>query len=127
MVPLGVDASGRMREPSRPDVVAWYVFGSRPGEGGNIILAGHVDSKAGVAVFWYIRYLRPGDAITIQTDDGAEHQYEVTDTTTYPAYQAPVSEIVGPASEEVVTIITCEGTFRNGDYSHRRVVRAKRV
>jgi sortase (surface protein transpeptidase) len=42
---------------------------------------------------------------------------------------APVSEIVGPTSREVVTLITCGGTFDSGsrNYSDRLVVRAERI
>jgi sortase (surface protein transpeptidase) len=40
-----------------------------------------------------------------------------------------VTDIVGPVGREVVTLITCEGTFntRTREYDKRLVVRADRV
>jgi len=42
---------------------------------------------------------------------------------------APVQDIVGPTPNEVVTLITCEGTFntRTREYDKRLIIRAERV
>jgi hypothetical protein len=38
-----------------------------------------------------------------------------------------VSGIVGPSDEEIITLITCIGTFdsNSGQYSHRLIVKAR--
>jgi sortase A len=130
LVVKGIDASGRMQVPDGPEDVAWYDFTARPGEGGNIVLSGHLDFRGyGPAVFARLRDLTLGDLVEVRLEDGSTYQYVVTQSVAYEAEGAPLQEIVGPTSRETVTLITCDGTF-NGDsltYSHRLVVRAERL
>ena len=125
MVELGLSPEGKMEAPNSPDAVGWYGIAAKPGEGGNVILSGHVDWKTSTAVFWHLKHLDVGEAIHIRSEDGSEHDYTVQDSTVYETENAPLEEIVGPTPTEMLTIITCEGVFRDGDYSHRRVVRAQ--
>jgi LPXTG-site transpeptidase (sortase) family protein len=129
LVTKGVDASGLMQVPDNPEDVAWYDFTARPGEGGNIVLSGHVDFRGyGPAVFARLRDLTLGDIVEVRLEDGSSHQYVVTQSVAYEAQGAPIEEIVGPTSRETVTLITCDGTFNGASsgYSHRLVVRAER-
>ena len=58
---LTLDGAGAMQDPRTPSAVAWYDFSARPGQLGNVVLAGHVDyEKYGPAVFWRLRDLKPG-------------------------------------------------------------------
>ena len=129
LVVKGIDASGVMQVPDGPEDVAWYGFTARPGEGGNIVLSGHVDFRGyGPAVFARLRELTRGDIVEVRLRDGSAYQYVVTQSVAYEAEGAPVEEIVGPTSRETVTLITCDGTFNGASlgYSHRLVVRAER-
>jgi hypothetical protein len=47
----------------------------------------------------------------------------------WPVADAPISQIVGPTQSEVVTLITCCGTFNSStrQYDSRLVVRANRI
>lgn len=126
----GVNARNEMENPDGKDNVAWYNFTDRPGFGPNAVFSGHVDWYTGEqGVFWYLRDLKQGDEVIVRMTDGTELKYRVTENKTYPASQAPVAEIIGPTSTEVVTLITCDGVFdrRSQDYNLRRIVRAERV
>ena len=130
VVVLSVDGDGVMQSPSTPTEVAWYDFSARPGRGSNAVFAGHVDyHDYGAAVFWHLRRLAAGDAIIVLLADGTEYRYAVVSAESYGAEAAPIQEIVGRTAEEVVTLITCGGSFDASAraYDQRLVVRAQRV
>jgi LPXTG-site transpeptidase (sortase) family protein len=126
----GLRADAVMDVPDGPEDVAWYNFTARPGMGGNAVISGHLDyHNYGAAVFWRLKELREGDMVEVRLADGSVLRYRVSLKLSYDARTAPVPEIVGPTSKEVVTLITCGGTFDSGsrDYSNRLVVRAERI
>lgn len=130
VTPKGLRPDGFMDTPNGPQDVAWYVFSARPGMSGNAVLSGHLDyHDYGAAVFWRLKELQQGDLVEVRLDDGSILRYQVSLKLSYDARTAPVPEIIGPTSKEVVTLITCGGTFDSGSrsYSNRLVVRADRV
>jgi LPXTG-site transpeptidase (sortase) family protein len=130
VTPKGLRPDGFMDTPNGPEDVAWYIFSARPGMSGNVVLSGHLDyHDYGAAVFWRLKDLQQGDLIEVRLDDGSVLRYQVSLKLSYDARTAPVQEIIGPTSKEVVTLITCGGTFDSGSrsYSNRLVVRANRV
>lgn len=129
LITLGIDDDGVMENPDRPDVVAWYDFSSRPGFGSNAVFAGHLDFvDYGPAVFWRLSDLREGDEVMIDLADGTTLVYKVVQARTYAAATAPVQDIVGPTDQELITLITCAGSFSQTtrQYDDRLVVRAVR-
>lgn len=61
-----------MAIPSNVRDVAWYEFGSRPGEGGSAVLAAHVDlASQGPGVFFNLRDVDPGDFVEVEFSDGS--------------------------------------------------------
>jgi len=130
IVVLGVDKNGVMQDPKGPREVAWYNFSAHPGWTGNAVFAGHVDyHDYGPAVFWKLRELHAGDEVDVRLADGSVFKYAVVSLSVYTAGEEPVQEIVGPTDSEVMTMITCTGTFdsRSRQYDKRVVVRAERV
>ena len=94
------------------------------------MFSGHVDWFTGErGVFWGLRDLKEGDEVVVKLSDGMELKYKVVDNKVYPSAEAPVAEIVGPTSKDMVTLITCEGSFnrQSQDYDKRRVVTAERI
>ncbi len=127
---LTVDGAGAMQDPKTPNAVAWYDFSARPGQLGNVVLAGHVDyENYGPAVFWRLRDLKRGDRVEVALVDGTVFTYEVASLNYYDAATAPVKEITGPTNYEAITLITCGGNFNrsNLSYNQRLIVRATRV
>ena len=126
----GLRPDAVMDVPDGPEDVAWYNFTARPGMGGNAVISGHLDYRNyGAAVFWRLKELHEGDIVEVRLADGSVLRYQVSLRLSYDARLAPVPEIVGPTSKEVVTLITCGGTFDSGSrsYSQRLVVRAERI
>lgn len=122
--------NGVMANPTGPWVVSWYRQTSELGEGGNVVMAGHVDYwGVGPSVFYHLRDVQKGDRIVVTGADKSVFTYAVdwyeifsmTDLT-----GGKIQELVGPASGSVLTLITCGGEFdyANGEYLSRGVVRS---
>ena len=62
---LDLDAAGALRAPTDFSHAGWYAKGNRPGDIGPAVLAGHVDSKRGPAVFYRLNELRPGASVEV--------------------------------------------------------------
>jgi sortase (surface protein transpeptidase) len=139
-IELGAVVDGAMQDPSGPWVVSWYDQLGKIGEGGNVVLAGHVDyynagpdGTPGPAVFWSVRDLPAGDIIRVIAEDGKNYEYAVQWTQPYAAAELTPdviqSDIVGDTGEETLTLITCGGEFNpdTGEYNQRWVVRANLI
>ena len=132
VVVRGVDANGVMQTPNGPTDVAWYEFSKKPGFGGNAVFSGHVDYiNYGPAVFYHLKDLEQGDAIEIRLSDGSVYKYAVAtrDVVGANPTQEVLDSIVGQTPEDVITLITCGGTFdySTHQYDQRIIVRAKLV
>lgn len=121
---VGVDDEGNMDVPSTYRTVAWYEPGPRPGMTGNAVVAGHLDSQTGPAVFYRLGDLQPGDEIVVISHNGEELRFAVTGMERFNSQTAPVYDIFGPSSGRNLNLITCEGTFdpAAGQYDERLVV-----
>jgi hypothetical protein len=94
IVVLGILPDGTMASPKGPTEVAWYTFSSKPGEVGNVVMAGHLDYiNYGAAVFYRLRDLRPGDDLQVVLSDGTQVKYVVESVTSYdgPRRRLPTS------------------------------------
>ena len=130
IITLGIDANGAMLSPDNPVDVAWYSFSALPGEGSNVVMAGHLDFvNYGPAVFSRLKDAQSGDEVHLMLVDGSTARYRVLDVTTYDEATAPVQQIVGPTDREIVTLITCGGAFDPlaREYNKRVVLRAERI
>jgi len=58
---VGVTSKGEMGVPSNDNDVGWFEIGSRPGQVGSAVIAGHFDGKNGeAAVFFNLYKLKRG-------------------------------------------------------------------
>jgi LPXTG-site transpeptidase (sortase) family protein len=137
VVTLGVTEDRSPDVPDTGEEIAWYDFSASPGRGDNAVLSGHVDwqTRNGdpiPGVFYRLRETEIGDVIEIDLDDGSQLQYRVTGNVAAEFDDPNVVKAMGPASKDVLTLVTCGGTWFNdsrsangGNYSHRVVVRAE--
>ena len=95
LVDLDVGADGVLQPPVEPDVAGWYVGGAVPGEPGPAVIAGHVDSRAGPAVFFRLDELRPGDAVEVPRST-AVITYRVVTVESHPKSAFPTARVYGP-------------------------------
>ncbi len=123
-VPTGANAA---------EVVAWYNFSAKPGTGSNAVFAGHVTWN-GRAVFYDLQTLQPGDVIRLVGTDGNELAYVVSANFAVDPGDPDSLKVMQPTATDVITLITCGGTFfetddpvSGGDYTLRVIVRADLV
>ncbi|MBA2595615.1 MAG: class F sortase [Chloroflexia bacterium] len=134
-IEFGAVVDGIMVDPSGPWVVSWYEGLGKIGEGGNVVMAGHVDYyTVGPAVFWNVRDLVPGDIVRVVGENGENFEYAVewmqqynvlTDLTP----EVIQNDIVGDTGQESLTLITCGGDFdpTTATYNQRWVLRANLI
>jgi hypothetical protein len=91
------------------------------------VIAGHVESKTGPAVFYRLRDLRPGDPVLIERADGARLTFVVEQARTYPKSAFPTGDVFGPVPSAALRLITCGGDFdrARGSYRENLVVFAR--
>ncbi|NUO61574.1 MAG: class F sortase [Hamadaea sp.] len=107
---LHLDVRGRLTAPSSFDQAGWYAEGTVPGEKGPAVIAGHVDSSHGKAVFYRLRQLRPGDRVEVQRG-GAWVNFAVTAVHEYAKSAFPAAQVYGPTPDAQLRLITCGGDF----------------
>jgi hypothetical protein len=123
----------------------WYRGSAIPGALSTAVIAGHISDPQGrPGSFGFLDTLRPGDPVVVHdTRTGLDVAFAVTDSVSYPLEQTgdPVvlTEIYGagpvagtwpqrsPDGLAHLTLVTCDGTFRNGTHDRRLVVKAVRV
>lgn len=126
LIRLGLDAKGALEVPERFDVAGWWTGGSKPGERGPAVIAGHVDSKTGPAVFYKLGQLRRGDVVTVRRRDGSSVRFKVQGSGRYAKDRFPTARVYGPTSRPTLRLITCSGVFdrSSGHYLDNTVVYA---
>ena len=88
------------------------------------VLAGHVDSREGPAVFFRLHELRPGDAVHVRRSDGTVVDFVVDAVLRVPKDAFPTAEVYGPVPGPALRLLTCGGRFdpRSGHYTDNVVV-----
>lgn len=104
--------------------VGWLTVNPQPGQVGNAVMDGHLDSATGIAVFWHLSDLRPGDTVTVTAADNRRLVFSVTDVESYEPAAAPLDRIFGPADTPRLNLITCAGSWdaTTHRYTRRLVV-----
>ena len=111
LIQLGLNADGTMQVPQDWDQAGWFQHGPTPGELGPAVLAGHVDSESGPAVFYRLRALEAGDTVEITREDGTTAVFAVTKIDQYPKDDFPTWDVYGNLDHAGLRLITCGGDF----------------
>ncbi|MEU5670349.1 sortase [Micromonospora sp. NPDC047753] len=97
---LGTNPDGTVQVPplEKADQAGWYEPGASPGETGNAVIVGHVDSAVlGPAVFFDLGALTPGDTVTVRRADGVPATFTVDSVKSYPKTAFPTELVYGPS------------------------------
>jgi LPXTG-site transpeptidase (sortase) family protein len=129
VVATGIAANGSMEVPPlfAPHVAGWYRYGPSPGEAGNAILVGHVDSKeSGPAVFYQLGRVRKGDTVEVGRHDGTTAVFTVDGVQLVAKDEFPAQEVHRSATVALLRLITCGGRFdrKHGSYLDNVIVSA---
>jgi hypothetical protein len=116
---LGRAGDGTVEVPNEWDVAGWYADGTRPGDPGSAVILGHVDSKAGPAVFYRLRELRAGDRVEVVRAGGSRARFTVERVEQYDKLRFPTADVYYPTLTPRLRLVTCGGTF-DPDTGHYR-------
>jgi len=127
LIHLGVNKDGTLQVPSSTAVAGWYTGSPRPGTVGSAIIAGHVDSRTGPGIFFWLRTLRPGDRVYVGRADGTIAVFTVTKVRKFAKNRFPTDAVYGPVPDAELRLITCGGIFdrSRGSYLSNVVVFAR--
>jgi LPXTG-site transpeptidase (sortase) family protein len=115
---LTMDAAGALRAPATYTSAGWFSQGTPPGDVGPAVIAGHVDSKTGPAVFYRLRELKSGAQVQVERS-GKWLTFQVTAVQRYPKTKFPSTSVYGPTPDAELRLITCGGTFDTARNSYR--------
>jgi hypothetical protein len=109
---LHLGKGGALTPPKNFAKAGWYSDGTAPGDLGPAVIAGHVDSKRGPAIFYKLRELEAGDRIEV-VRGGKTVRFTVVSTAWYPKTKFPTEQVYGPTPDRQLRLITCGGVFNH--------------
>lgn len=126
---LSLDPDGALAAPKDPDRAGWYAGGTVPGDVGPAVIAGHVDSKTGPAVFYDLRDVGVGDKVIVTLSNRSTTTFVVDRVLNTPKKGFPTEEVFGPTPDAQLRLITCGGPYDRtvGSYVDNTVVFATAV
>jgi sortase (surface protein transpeptidase) len=111
VIPLHLNRDGTLEVPSDFADTGWFVGGPEPGETGAAVVAGHVDSRRGPAVFYRLRALTRGDVVRLTLRDGTVVRFAVNGTKAAPKKHFPWRLVYRRTARPTLRLITCDGVF----------------
>ncbi|MGW0558445.1 class F sortase [Streptomyces sp. NPDC002926] len=124
--PLSIGSSGQLDAPPGDDnnLVGWFQGGPTPGERGTSIVAGHVDTKTGPAVFVELGSLKPGSTVDITREDNTVATFKVDSVETFSKAHFPNQRVYADTPSPQLRLITCGGEYdrKAKDYTDNVVV-----
>lgn len=121
----GTTGAGIMVPPKSAWNVAWHIHSVRPGDPGNAVMYGHLNTTSSTrGVFTTLHRLRPGNTIRVTDAKKVTRVFKVSKVGYYTRDQLPLRDISGKTKKIHLNVYTCAGYWnhRLGDYSHRFVV-----
>ncbi|WP_425586315.1 class F sortase [Streptomyces sannanensis] len=110
---LGLRAGGSLEAPpaGNRNLAGWYRGGPAPGAKGASIIAGHVDTAEGPAVFYNLGTLKKGTRIEITRKDGRTAAFAVDAVEVFDNNAFPDRKVYGATVRPELRVITCGGGF----------------
>ncbi|MFA6520571.1 MAG: class F sortase [Candidatus Paceibacterota bacterium] len=116
---VGLTKEGVMGVPKGPAEVAWYMLGSKPGEFGSAVIAGHSGYKNNQpAVFDNLYKLKKGDKIYVEDDVGKVITFIVRESRSYDSNADASSVFNSSDGLAHLNLITCSGYWNEIEKTH---------
>jgi len=112
IVDLGLADDGSIEVPSEPSAPGWFSPGPSPGQLGPAVIAGHVDSTQGPAVFYRLGAMQDGDRITVTRADSSAATFVVDRVEVFAKADFPTHQVYGNVTSRAeLRLITCGGGY----------------
>lgn len=119
VIDLGLNPDRTLEVPRDFDVTGWWTGGARPGDPGPAVIAGHVDSRTGPAVFFRLGDLQPGDLVEVADAEGRVVSFVVERLEQHPKEAFPTDAVYGPTPQPTLRLVTCGGDFDRASGHYR--------
>jgi hypothetical protein len=110
LTPVGLASDGSIQIPD-VSVAGWYRDGPAPGSIGPAVLVGHVDSRAGPAVFYRLTDVRVGDVVVVDRADGSTVRFRIYQVSVIRKSAFPTAAVFAPTARPALRLVTCTGVF----------------
>ena len=113
LVGLALNPDRTLQPPADYRQAGWYAAGSYPGDADGVpaVIAGHVDSWNGPAVFYRLQQVKAGQEVRVTRVDGSVAVFDVYASRRYPKDAFPADAVYAPTAAAEIRVITCTGTF----------------
>ena len=124
LMKIGLDADQHLQVPpeSEPNLAGWYAEGAAPGSQGAAVIAGHVDTHQGKAVFYDLGAMHKGETVQVLRADGRTAVFTIYGIEVYPKTVFPSSRVYADPPGAEIRVITCGGAFVKGSGYYGNVV-----
>ena len=115
--------------PANPNVAGWYALSAIPGQPGDALLVGHVDTAYGPAVFTRLPQLRVGSEIVLELEGAAPVTFVLDTIRRHPAHLPAPADLFRTEGPARLHLATCTGSFvrSRGGYQDRLILSATPV
>ncbi len=122
-------ADGSLTAPTEWNDIGWWSGGPAPGADGAAVIAGHVDTKTGPAIFAGLGSLKNKAKVTITRADGSVAVFEVYKTKYFDRNHFPNDVVYRETGPSELHLVTCTGPYDRSaqEYTQNYVVFAKLV
>lgn len=129
VIKLGLNSDGTLQVPKRAGDTGWWSGGSFPGRRGPAVIAGHVESTGGPAVFFRLRELRAGDQVLVEPRGKPSVRFVVERRLSALKGRFPTRRVYADTPGPTLRLITCTGDFdrSTGHYRSNLIVFARRA
>ena len=126
---LAIGTGGVLDPPASYADAGWYAAGVIPGAVGPAVIAGHIDSPGGTAIFGKLHDLVAGDKVVVTLSSGQVETFQVTGSQAALKSAFPTSDVYGSTPNPSLRLITCDGVFNTtvGHYNENLIVFADLV
>lgn len=117
--PVGA-VGGTLQIPENPAEVGWWAGSVPPAaREGSVVLAGHVDSRAGPGALFRLTELRSGDEVRLTDGERTRHAYTVTGRRVFRKASGLPADLFAADGPHRLVIITCGGPFNRATRQYR--------
>lgn len=118
IVPIAVSSTGILEPPADIATAGWWVGGPRPGAPGRAVIAGHIDSTAGLGAFAALADLHVGDLVQLAGTAGPIRRYRVTDRQEIEKTRLDPATLNRTKNHSDILLVTCIGNFDRSTRSY---------
>lgn len=125
--PVGVTPSGDMATSKSLQKIAWYKDGTKPGEAGSAVFAGHYGGPHETGIFRTLDKMKIGDTVEVRSGNGKSLAYQIYNIVTYKTADVPLQDLFNKKDGVYLNLVTCVGQWDSATstYSDRLIVYAK--